>query len=115
MRLTTLRAKLMMRDEGSAQLRIEQWHSAFQRCSQSALRLLSYPTVSNSGIFSKCQDPNHLMAPFIGSGLPLPGGPSAQALDVEDGQCSEPTRQEREKRGWWSLRFQQVLHEMSKS
>jgi hypothetical protein len=35
-------------------------------------------------------------------GLPLPKSPSAQMAE----QGADPTEQEREARGWWSLRFQ---------
>ncbi|KIL55619.1 hypothetical protein M378DRAFT_90630 [Amanita muscaria Koide BX008] len=115
MRLTTLHVRLTMRKEGdhsSIQQQIDEWRSAFQRCSQATLRLLSYPMVSNGMRIPK---PNHLMTPFVDSGLPIPKSPSAQAFDMESGRNCDSAQQEREKRSWWSLRFQEVLHELSKS
>ncbi|KAK2459452.1 hypothetical protein APHAL10511_008529 [Amanita phalloides] len=114
--LTTVRGRLLVPKDtacgGSARHQIDQWRLAFQRCSQSTLRSLSYPNKMN---FVKCQDPNHLMTPLLGSGLPVPKSPSTQVLDAQNGLKSDSIQEEREERGWWALRFQQVLQEMYKS
>ena len=121
--LTTVHTRLLLQSETqgqgekrlSAQRQIEQWRSAFQRSSQSTLRSLSYPTVSDKMNYTKCQDPNHLMTPLLDAGLPVPKSPSVQVLDVKNGQQGDSMQQEREERGWWSVRFQQILQEMYKS
>lgn len=123
MRLTTVHTRLLLQSETqgqgdkrlSAQRQIEQWRSAFHQSSQSTLRSLSYPTVSDKMNYTKCQDPNHLMAPLLDAGLPVPKSPSIQVLDVKNGQQGDSMQQEREERGWWSVRFQQILQEMYKS
>jgi hypothetical protein len=110
--LTTVRARLLLQGETQEvfQRQIEQWQSAFQRCSRSTLRSLSYPTADKIN-YTNCQDPKYLMTPLLDAGLPVPKSPSAQILDGQ----GDSTQQEREERGWWTLRFQQVLQEMSKS
>jgi len=45
---------------------------------------------------------------ILASGLPLPKSPSTQMAE----QGADPAQQEREARGWWTIRFQQVLREM---
>ena len=95
------------------------WLSAFQQCFQSTLRSLSLP--SHSGGYP-VQGPNvdlefdtrHSVLGILASGLPLPKSPSVQLDDVQRGQVSDARRQEREERGWWSLRFQQVLRELQR-
>jgi len=94
------------------------WVSAFQECAEYTLRALSFPTGSG-----KLAAPTPGMAWETGSnpqtssvsaiatnGLPLPKSPSAQMAE----QGADPTEQEREARGWWGLRFQQVLREMQR-
>lgn len=54
---------------------------------------------------------------ILNTGLPLPKSPSVQLKDndrlgARDGP-SDADR-EREERGWWTLRFQQVLREMQR-
>jgi len=111
--LTTVRARLLLQGETQEvlQRQIEQWRSAFQRCSRSTLRSLSYPTVTAEINYTNCQDPKHLMTPLLDAGLPVPKSPSAQILDGQ----GDSMQQEREERGWWTVRFQQVLQEMYKS
>lgn len=111
--LTTVRARLLLQGETQEDLQrqIEQWRSAFQRCSRSTIRSLSYPTVSDKTDYTNCQDPKHLMTPLLDAGLPVPKSPSVQILDGQ----GDSMQQEREERGWWTVRFQQVLQEMYKS
>ncbi len=103
-----------VRLDASSLSRLRQnWISAFQECAEHTLRALSFPTQSGK-----------LVAPTPGlgwdngaqtsvsaiptSGLPLPKSPSTQLAE----QSADPAKQEREARGWWALRFQQVLREM---
>ncbi|KAF8623275.1 hypothetical protein AX17_007481 [Amanita inopinata Kibby_2008] len=120
MTLTTLNARPFTqwtpkRNEESLSVRqqADQWRSALQRSSQSTSRFLAYSKISSMNVHDR-QDPSHFISSLVGSGLPIPKSPSAQVLDVQKGQKSDPAEREREERGWWSLRFQQVLQEMYK-
>ena len=96
------------------------WLSAFQQCFQYTLRSLSFP--SHSGKYL-AQGPNvdldvdsrqSVMA-ILASGLPLPKSPSIQIEETMLGIAGSIEQQEREERGWWSLRFQQVLKEIQRN
>jgi hypothetical protein len=50
---------------------------------------------------------------ILASGLPLPKSPSAQ-IEVAAKHYEDDKQQEREERGWWSLRYQQVLRELQR-
>ncbi|KAF9267171.1 hypothetical protein L218DRAFT_1074471 [Marasmius fiardii PR-910] len=54
------------------------------------------------------KDSLRILDTFTASGLPVPKSPSMQLDGVE----SELIKLEREERGWWSMRFQQVLKEV---
>jgi hypothetical protein len=51
---------------------------------------------------------------ILASGLPLPKSPSFQKEEEAKGVVADAVQMEREERGWWSLRFQQVLHEIQR-
>jgi hypothetical protein len=91
------------------------WVSAFQECAEYTLRALSFPTQSGKlaapipGL-GWDRDPRSSVSAILESGLPLPKSPSTQ---VEE-KGADPAQQEREARGWWALRFQQVLREMQR-
>lgn len=59
-------------------------------------------------------DTHRSVMAIMSSGLPLPKSPSVQLGEVALGEIINPRQQEREERGWWSLRFQQVLNEMQR-
>lgn len=59
-------------------------------------------------------DTHQSVMAIMSSGLPLPKSPSVQLEEVALGEVINPRQQEREERGWWSLRFQQVLSEMQR-
>ena len=59
-------------------------------------------------------DTHQSVLSIMASGLPLPKSPSVQLEEVAHGESGNPRQQEREERGWWSLRFQQVLREMQR-
>ena len=94
------------------------WVSAFQECAEYTLRALSFPTESGKlaaptpGLVWETgnNNPQTSVSATSTSGLPLPKSPSAQMAE----QGADPAEQEREARGWWGLRFQQVLREMQR-
>lgn len=102
-------------DDGTRQA----WLSAFRKSLRWTLRSISDPTDSQS-----CTDFSHLehlkvtqltTDLMVASGLPLPKSPSLQIQDTYDsGRQQDVKTQEREERGWWSLRFQQVLMEFQR-
>ena len=91
------------------------WVSAFQECAEYTLRALSFPTQSGKlavpipGL-DWGSDPRSSVSAILDSGLPLPKSPSTQMAE----KGGDPAQQEREARGWWALRFQQVLREMQR-
>jgi hypothetical protein len=94
---------------------LEPWLSALRRCSQSTLRKLIFP-----GHQDTCSDQlvdTHLaISSLIGSGLPMPRSPSGHLPQIggtEEGS-SRFLGDEREERGWWSLRYQQVFREFQR-
>lgn len=90
----------------------QNWISAFQECAEHTLRALSFPTQSGKLVAPTPgvgwdNDAQTSVSAILASGLPLPKSPSTQ-LSQKD---TDPSQQEREARGWWALRFQQVLRE----
>lgn len=91
----------------------QNWISAFQECSEHTLRALSFPTQSGKLVAPTPgvgwdHDAQTSISAILASGLPLPKSPSTQLAEPS----TDPAQQEREARGWWTLRFQQVLREM---
>ncbi|EJD00366.1 uncharacterized protein FOMMEDRAFT_30438 [Fomitiporia mediterranea MF3/22] len=105
------------RSSGSQPSDIRQrWWDAFERCYQSTLRSLSFPTHSGRYLThgpGADQDENtkQTVMAILASGLPLPKSPSAQISEIEKNAAEDTALREREERGWWALRFQQTLHE----
>ena len=88
------------------------WVSAFQECAEHTIRALSFPTQSGQLVVPMpglaCdRDPQSSVSSILESGLPLPKSPSTQMEE----KTADAAQQEREARGWWALRFQQVLRE----
>jgi hypothetical protein len=104
-------------EDPAEETRRQTWLSAFQQCFQFTLRSLSVPSHSGGypihgpNVDLELDTRNSVLG-LLASGLPLPKSPSVQFEDVQRGQGCDPRRQEREERGWWSLRFQQVLREL---
>ena len=91
----------------------QNWISALQECAEQTLRALSFPTQSGKLVapipgVGWGHDAETSVSAILASGLPLPKSPSTQLADKD----ADPSQQEREARGWWALRFQQVLREM---
>ncbi|KAH8105272.1 hypothetical protein BXZ70DRAFT_514961 [Cristinia sonorae] len=89
---------------------------ALQRCNAETIRSLAFPSGSDTfprlGPNDLELDTQHSLAAITSTGLPMPKSPSVQLQEVYQGTAGNAVEQEREERGWWSLRFQQVLGEM---
>ncbi|CAL1702652.1 unnamed protein product [Somion occarium] len=93
--------------------------SALRRCHAYAMRSLSFPSHSGKYLSHGLQvdleqDTQQSVMSILSTGLPLPKSPSVQLTELQRGQAHDSIEQEREERGWWSLRFQQVLREMQR-
>lgn len=100
-------------------LALVKWVEAFSRCHQFTLRSLSFPSHSGAYLAHGTNvdlelDTRQSVMSILASGLPLPKSPSVQIEEISLGQVADVLQQEREERGWWSLRFQQVLREMQR-
>lgn len=96
------------------------WLDAFDRCFRFTLRSLSFPSYTsnpfaNAGNTDLDSDTKNSVMSILASGLPLPMSPSQQLDEAQKGRPTDLVLEEREERGWWSLRFQQVLKEMQRS
>jgi len=95
------------------------WVTAFQRCFRYTLRSLSFPLSTRydepaDGVLGSEGHSRSSVMSILASGLPLPKSPSQQLFQsTEDASSVEDMIEgEREERGWWTLRFKQVLREM---
>ena len=93
--------------------------SAFRRCHAYTLRSLSFPSHSGQYLPHGPQvdlelDTQKSVMDILNTGLPLPKSPSVQLKDNErlGSRVISDADREREERGWWTLRFQQVLREI---
>ncbi|KAG2136588.1 uncharacterized protein EDB93DRAFT_1330811 [Suillus bovinus] len=92
---------------------LKEWLVPLRQCCQHALRSLSSPsTKSHLAHASKESEISQSVLSILASGLPFPKSPSMQLYGVELGQAGDAEQQEREERGWWSLRFHEVLREI---
>ncbi|KAK0486581.1 hypothetical protein IW261DRAFT_1456219 [Armillaria novae-zelandiae] len=80
----------------------ERWIVALERCKNSTLRLMSIPLGLE---YDDDRLQRTVVDSLVASGLPLPKSPSLQFVGSEK-------RQEREERGWWSLRFREVMRDV---
>lgn len=93
------------------------WLTAFRRCQEYTIRSLSLTasSVDRRPHYSDTElDTRHTLTSILACGLPLPKSPSMQLQESPHCEPEDQTLQEREERGWWTLRFQQVLHEMQR-
>jgi len=93
----------------------QNWLSAFQESAEHTFRALSFPTQSGKLVATVPGlrldiDSQTSVSAILDSGLPLPKSPSTQIAE----RAADSAQQEREARGWWALRFQQVLREMQR-
>ncbi|KAG1764437.1 Dbl homology domain-containing protein [Suillus occidentalis] len=92
---------------------LKDWLVPLRQCCQHALRSLSSPSGKNHlAHASKESEISQSVLSILASGLPFPKSPSMQLHGVELGQAGDAEQQEREERGWWSLRFHEVLREI---
>lgn len=96
--------------------------SVLQRCYAYTLRSLSFPTHAGHYLphgphVDLEHDTQQSVMAILNTGLPLPKSPSVQLNDMDRLRATgtgNGSDQEREERGWWTLRFQQVLKEMQR-
>ncbi|KZV98920.1 hypothetical protein EXIGLDRAFT_276172 [Exidia glandulosa HHB12029] len=97
----------------------QQWMQAFHKCFMFTLRSLAFPCHSGMDLAHGPtadyeMDTKMSVMSILSSGLPLPKSPS-QLLDQHDrGRPPDAVEEEREERGWWAVRFRQVLREMQR-
>ncbi|KAI5121536.1 hypothetical protein M0805_002596 [Coniferiporia weirii] len=96
----------------------KRWWDAFEQCYLFTLRSLSFPAHSGRYLthgpgFNAEQEVNtrQTVMSILASGLPLPRSPSVQIKEFDE---EDAAVKEREERGWWALRFQQILCEMQR-
>jgi serine/arginine repetitive matrix protein 2 len=97
----------------------EQWLKALRSCALYTLRSLSFPTHSGRYLAHGPSvdleaDTKHSVVAILASGLPFPKSPSIHIEEASQGQVLDDQALEREERGWWALRFQQVMREMQR-
>ena len=96
----------------------ERWWKAFEQCLRYTLRSLSFP--SNSGRYLTHgfeidnENARNTIQSLLSSGSPLPKSPSMLMDESDSGRQLEAVHEEREERGWWAVRFQQVLRELQR-
>jgi hypothetical protein len=91
------------------------WVAAFQRCFRYTLHSISVPPHPRyDPQLDLANDTHQTVFSLLASGLPLPKSPSVQKADLRHGETTDPTKEEREERGWWSVRFQQVFRELQR-
>lgn len=101
---------------------IKSWVSGFGKCAQDTHQLLSCPGPRKAIPSEKSNETLMAVSSLISSGLPIPKSPSGQMPDVLGYHLSllpgykmkedEMRELEREERGWWLIRYRQVLGEI---
>ncbi|CAA7264593.1 unnamed protein product [Cyclocybe aegerita] len=96
------------------------WLLSLRQCCKTTLRKLTFvgPSSKDSAIPGSdlALDTQSVLRSLVGSGLPIPRSPSGQFPDAEglDFERNRAQGEEREERGWWSLRYQQVFREFQR-
>ncbi|EAU83618.1 hypothetical protein CC1G_07991 [Coprinopsis cinerea okayama7 len=102
------------RTPASAEL-VESFSKALEQSTRHTQRLLSFSGFQDAANFrsDSSKDTWLTVSSLMASGLPMPKSPSGELPDLKYGQEDEEAKKmEREERGWWTLRYQQVLGEM---
>lgn len=91
------------------------WISAFNQCARFTLCSISTHSRNHDLGTNVALDTQHTVFSLLAAGLPLPKSPSVQIADLhlQEGEA-DVRREEREARGWWSVRFQQVFRELQR-
>jgi hypothetical protein len=97
------------------------WLNSLRQCCKYILRKLTFITYPNQeGSSFVGSDPlldTHLVVSSLtASGLPIPRSPSGNLPETcsAGGDRAPGSSDEREERGWWSLRYQQVFREFQR-
>lgn len=91
------------------------WVLAFRQCFRYTLHSISLPPHPRyDPQLDLAIDTHQTIFSLLASGLPLPKSPSLQEADLQHGETVDSTREEREERGWWSVRFQQVFQKLQR-
>jgi hypothetical protein len=103
-------------DDATREQRLKS-QKALHLCLQHTIRSMSFPAYTEDSIalgldIDLAADTKSSVLSVMASGLPLPKSPSIQVEDASVDAVPDRLQQEREERGWWSVRFQQVLREM---
>jgi serine/arginine repetitive matrix protein 2 len=95
------------------------WADALRACARYTVRSLSFPTHSGRYLahgpsVDLAADTKGAVVALLAAGLPFPKSPSIHIEEEARGALAPGVAVEREERGWWALRFQQVLREMQR-
>lgn len=101
------------------QERVQSWIQTMEACARHTVRSLSFPTHSGRYLahgpsVDLEMDTKLSVMSILASGLPFPKSPSIHIEEALDGRTSDDRVMEREERGWWALRFQQIMREMQR-
>ncbi|KAI0755830.1 Dbl homology domain-containing protein [Fomes fomentarius] len=88
--------------------------AALRKCHRHTIRSLSFPSLPGTMMEDVEIDTRQSLVGILSSGLPLPKSPSIQFDEAAKGERRDAIDGEREERGWWTLRFQQVLRELQR-
>jgi len=97
------------------------WIEAFHKCFLFTLRSLSFPChgdgdddLAHGPTADFEMDTKTSVMSILSVGLPMPKSPSQLIGEHQRGRPVDPTEEEREERGWWAVRFRQVLREIQR-
>lgn len=97
---------------------LQPWLLALRQCSRTTLRKLTFVGHDHQDeLFlgsDKQFDTRIAVSSLVGSGLPIPRSPSGQFPDSYQEKDGVLTGEERQERGWWSLRYQQIFREFQR-
>ena len=95
------------------------WLNSLRQCSKHILRKLTFISHQGGSSFfgsDRLLDTHLVVSSLTASGLPVPRSPSGNLPETSPaGSDRAPgSSDEREERGWWSLRYQQVFREFER-
>ncbi|EIN12628.1 hypothetical protein PUNSTDRAFT_130885 [Punctularia strigosozonata HHB-11173 SS5] len=97
----------------------KQWLDSLQSSARYTVRSLSFPSHSGKYLAHGPSvdveaDTKLSVVSLLAAGLPVPKSPSLQMDEILAGRGGEARDLEREERGWWAMRFQQVQREVQR-
>ena len=97
------------------------WLNSLRQCCKNILRKLTfitYPDQEGTSFLGsdRALDTHLVVSSLTASGLPIPRSPSGNLPETcsAGGDRRPGSSDEREERGWWSLRYQQVCREFQR-